>query len=197
MTEQRTDKKILLINGPNLNLLGTREPQTYVAFLLKLLYQQTDQRSRHHPLSSHRYGSTTLDDIEAECKRLAQSTAGTACLAFQSNHEGAIVDRIHTARTDGTVGIVINAAAYTHTSVAIRDALVGVGIPFIEVHVSGVQSSGRVYGARVLLIQEMMAPGRSPTSTLERVSDTTRICQTRQLVLLLDWASSEYVRRKM
>lgn len=79
----------------------------------------------------------TLDDVEAECQRLADS-AGAYCSAFQSNHEGAIVDRVHAARNDGTVGIIINAGAYTHTSVAIRDALVGVGIPFLEVHVSGV-----------------------------------------------------------
>ncbi|KAJ5742840.1 Catabolic 3-dehydroquinase 1 [Penicillium manginii] len=105
-------KSILLINGPNLNLLGTREP--------------------------HIYGSTTLADVESN----AQATAakhGHTLESFQSNHEGAIVDRIQAAR--GKVdGIVINPGAYTHTSVAIRDALLGVGIPFIELHVSNVHA---------------------------------------------------------
>lgn len=103
--------KILLINGPNLNLLGTREPQIY--------------------------GATTLADVEAAAKAQAQA-AGAELAAFQSNHEGAIVDAIHSARTDGTGYIVINPGAYTHTSVAIRDALSGVAIPFIEVHISNV-----------------------------------------------------------
>ncbi|KAJ5995133.1 catabolic 3-dehydroquinase [Penicillium waksmanii] len=105
-------KSILLINGPNLNLLGTREPQIY--------------------------GSTTLADVERNA--LATATKNGASLeSFQSNHEGAIVDRIQAAR--GKVdGIVINPGAYTHTSVAIRDALLGVGIPFIELHVSNVHA---------------------------------------------------------
>lgn len=103
-------KSILLINGPNLNLLGTREPQIY--------------------------GSTTLADVEASCKAHAESL-GASLATFQSNHEGAIIDRIQAAR--GTVdGIIINAGAFTHTSVAIRDALLGVAIPFIELHVSNV-----------------------------------------------------------
>lgn len=103
---------ILVINGPNLNLLGTREP--------------------------HIYGAETLSDIE---QHLAQTgkTLGLEIQCFQSNHEGAIVDRIHQAR--GNVDrIIINAGAYTHTSVAIRDALAGVGIPFIEVHISNVHA---------------------------------------------------------
>lgn len=105
-------KSILLLNGPNLNLLGTREP--------------------------HIYGSTTLADVEASCQSVA---ASHNCIleAFQSNHEGALVDRIQAAR--GKVdGIVINPGAYTHTSVAIRDALLGVGIPFVELHVSNVHA---------------------------------------------------------
>lgn len=101
---------ILLINGPNLNLLGTREPGIY--------------------------GSATLADVVAEATQEAKRL-GRTVEAFQSNHEGAIVDRIHAARGKSSF-IVINAGAYTHTSVAIRDALTGVGIPFIEVHISNV-----------------------------------------------------------
>lgn len=105
-------KNILLINGPNLNLLGTREP--------------------------HIYGTTTLADVEESCKTQAASF-GAHLETFQSNHEGAIVDRIQAAR--GYVdGIVINPGAYTHTSVAIRDVLSGVGIPFIELHISNVHA---------------------------------------------------------
>lgn len=105
-------KSILLLNGPNLNLLGTREPQIY--------------------------GSTTLNDVVNLAKEQAASL-GVTIEAFQSNHEGAIVDRIHEAR--GKVdAIIINPAAYTHTSVAIRDALLGVDIPFIECHISNVHA---------------------------------------------------------
>ncbi|KAI9924885.1 hypothetical protein ASPWEDRAFT_40545 [Aspergillus wentii DTO 134E9] len=105
-------KSILLINGPNLNLLGTREP--------------------------HIYGSTTLSDVESNCKSHAASL-GASLDSFQSNHEGAIIDRIQAAR--GNVdGIIINPGAFTHTSVAIRDALLGVSIPFIELHVSNVHA---------------------------------------------------------
>jgi 3-dehydroquinate dehydratase-2 len=103
--------KVLLINGPNLNLLGTREPATY--------------------------GSATLADVEAMCR----DEAGRLDLsldAFQSNHEGALIDRIHAARHEGVGFIVINPGAFTHTSVALRDALAGVAIPFIEVHISNV-----------------------------------------------------------
>ncbi|KAG7548965.1 hypothetical protein FFLO_03170 [Filobasidium floriforme] len=104
---------VLVINGPNLNLLGTREPQTY--------------------------GYDTLSDVEEKCKRAAEA-AGGRCSTFQSNYEGAIVERIHHAKADGVDGIVINAGAYTHTSVAIRDALLGVTIPFIELHISNVHA---------------------------------------------------------
>lgn len=104
-------RKLLLVNGPNLNLLGSRESQIY--------------------------GSTTLAEIEtglsAEAKALGYDLACT-----QSNHEGELVDRIQKARTDGVAFIIINAGAYTHTSVALRDALAGVAIPFIEVHISNV-----------------------------------------------------------
>ncbi|WYZ39508.1 hypothetical protein EsH8_III_001422 [Colletotrichum jinshuiense] len=105
-------KSILLINGPNLNLLGTREP--------------------------HIYGSTTLEQLEASSKDHAKSL-GAELQAFQSNTEGAIVERIHAARGNTDV-IIINPAAYTHTSVAIRDALLGVDIPFIELHISNTHS---------------------------------------------------------
>ncbi|TDZ44906.1 Catabolic 3-dehydroquinase [Colletotrichum trifolii] len=102
--------RILLINGPNLNLLGTREP--------------------------HIYGSTTLNDVVAGAEKQA-SDLQVHIENFQSNHEGAIIDRIHEAR--GNIeAIVINPGAFTHTSVAIRDALLGVDIPFVELHVTNV-----------------------------------------------------------
>ena len=103
--------QILLLNGPNLNLLGTREPQLY--------------------------GHETLADVEATVKQIGVAR-GTEVECFQSNHEGALIDRIHAARLDGTGWIVINPGGLTHTSVALRDALAGVAIPFIEVHVSNV-----------------------------------------------------------
>jgi len=102
-------QNILLLHGPNLNLLGTREP--------------------------HIYGSLTLPQINERLELLA-GELGAKLTAWQGNHEGALVDRIQAARQDGTDFIIINAAAYTHTSVAIRDALAGVAIPFIEVHLS-------------------------------------------------------------
>lgn len=108
-----SQKSILLINGPNLNLLGTREP--------------------------HIYGSTTLADVESTSTAYAASL-GASLQTFQSNHEGAIVDRIQAAAKEGVDGIVINPGALTHTSVAIRDALSGVAIPFIELHVSNVHA---------------------------------------------------------
>jgi 3-dehydroquinate dehydratase-2 len=104
---------ILLLNGPNLNLLGSREP---------------DQ-----------YGHTTLADIETRLAELA-GAAGHELVAFQSNAEHALVDRIHQAARDGVAYILINPAAFTHTSVALRDALLGVKIPFIEVHLSNVHA---------------------------------------------------------
>jgi 3-dehydroquinate dehydratase-2 len=104
-------EKILVINGPNLNLLGSREPDLY--------------------------GLETLDSIN---KRLADSadSRGAEIVFFQNNIEGEIVNRIHQARSEGITHIIVNAAAYTHTSIAIRDALSGVQIPFIEVHLSNV-----------------------------------------------------------
>lgn len=104
-------KKILIINGPNLNLLGTREPQIY--------------------------GSTTLADIERDAAAKGREW-GLDVACYQSNSEGDLVSRIHAARGEGVEGIIINAGAYTHTSVAIRDALAGVAVPFVEVHISNV-----------------------------------------------------------
>lgn len=103
--------RLLLLNGPNLDQLGTREPAVY--------------------------GSTTLAQIEADLA--ARATAGGhELVAFQSNSELALIERVHAARHDGTAFILLNPAAYTHTSVALRDALATVGIPFIEVHLSNV-----------------------------------------------------------
>lgn len=104
-------KKLLLLNGPNLNLLGTREPAVY--------------------------GSETLADIEHAAT--AQAVAAGATLScFQSNHEGALIDRIHAAKAEGVEAIVINPGGLTHTSVALRDAFSAVEIPFVEVHISNI-----------------------------------------------------------
>lgn len=106
-------KKVLLINGPNLNLLGTREPE--------------------------KYGTTSLSDIEKAAIEQAQLKKNASeVLTYQNNTEGFIIDRIHEARRQGVGFIVINAGAYTHTSVGIRDALLGTAIPFIEVHITNV-----------------------------------------------------------
>ena len=105
-------KKVLIINGPNLNLLGTREPEIY--------------------------GKTTLKDIETELKNKAEKL-NVEIECFQSNHEGEIVDKICGAKGKFDA-VIINPAAYTHTSVAIRDAFAAVNIPAIEVHISNVYS---------------------------------------------------------
>ena len=102
---------VLVLHGPNLNLLGTREPAVY--------------------------GSATLPDIEHELTQIA-AEAGSRLQSFQSNHEGALIDRVHAARADGTDFILINPAGLTHTSVALRDALAAVAIPFVEVHLSNI-----------------------------------------------------------
>lgn len=102
---------ILLLNGPNLNLLGTREPGVY--------------------------GADTLASITENLRQQA-AALGHTLSDFQSNAEYALIDRIHQARDDGTAFIIINPAAFTHTSVALRDALLAVAIPFIEVHLSNV-----------------------------------------------------------
>jgi len=105
-------KSILIINGPNLNLLGEREPEVY--------------------------GHKTLADIESEC-RLITEEFGFQLEAYQSNHEGAIIDKIQEARQQ-LGGILINPGAYSHTSVALRDALASVDIPVIEVHISNIHA---------------------------------------------------------
>ena len=104
--------RVLLLNGPNLNLLGRREPGLY--------------------------GAQTLEAIEADLARQA-AALGVALECFQSNHEGALVDRIHAASGQAD-GILINAGAFTHTSIALRDALLGVAIPFVELHLSNVHA---------------------------------------------------------
>jgi 3-dehydroquinate dehydratase-2 len=100
---------LLLLNGPNLNLLGTREPEVY--------------------------GATRLDDIEANCIELAEEL-GHTLECFQSNAEHALVDRVQQAAKDNVAFILLNPGAFTHTSVALRDALLAVGISFIEIHLS-------------------------------------------------------------
>ena len=101
--------KILVLHGPNLNLLGMREPETY--------------------------GRTPLAEIDADLSQRA-ATAGHTLTSFQSNAEHELVERVQAARADGTAFILINPAAFTHTSVALRDALAAVALPFIEVHLS-------------------------------------------------------------
>lgn len=104
---------ILLLNGPNLNLLGTREPGIYGADTLASISQRLTEQAR---------------------------AAGFELQAFQSNHEGALVDRVHAARQDGTRYILLNPGAFTHTSIALRDALLAVSLPFVEIHLSNVHA---------------------------------------------------------
>lgn len=105
--------RILVLHGPNLNLLGTREPAVY--------------------------GADTLDTINERLQKCGQQ-AGIIVDCFQSNHEGQLVDRVQAARLDGTRFILVNPGAFTHTSVALRDALLGVAIPFVEIHLSNVHA---------------------------------------------------------
>lgn len=105
--------KILVLNGPNLQLLGTRKREVY--------------------------GSTTLEEIRQNLNNVA-SALGVELDFYQSNHEGDLVDRIGNAKTEGVDGIVINPAAYTHTSIAIRDAIEGVSIPAVEIHLSNIHA---------------------------------------------------------
>lgn len=104
---------VLVLNGPNLNLLGTREPEVY--------------------------GSDTLADIEARLEAQA-AELGVRLSCFQSNAEHELVDRVHVAREEGVDYIILNPGAFTHTSIALRDALLGVAIPFLEVHLSNVHA---------------------------------------------------------
>jgi 3-dehydroquinate dehydratase-2 len=105
--------RILVLNGPNLNLLGAREPGIY--------------------------GTRTLAEIERELTEVAARHRAEVVF-FQSNHEGALIDRLHAARSDQTDFMVVNAGAFTHTSIALRDALKAVAIPFVEVHLSNVHA---------------------------------------------------------
>lgn len=102
---------ILVIQGPNLNLLGTREPEVY--------------------------GKTTMEDIHTKLSAIAKSHS-VVLSTFQSNHEGELIDRVQKAKQDGVDFIIINPGAFTHTSVALRDALAGVAIPFTEIHLSNI-----------------------------------------------------------
>ncbi|NTV10207.1 MAG: type II 3-dehydroquinate dehydratase [Zoogloea sp.] len=105
--------RVLVLHGPNLNLLGQREPAIY--------------------------GYTTLADIHAAMEARAK-VDGVLVESFQSNHEGELIDRIQAAGAEGVSFVIINPAAYTHTSVALRDALLGVDIPFVEVHLSNIHA---------------------------------------------------------
>ncbi|MBM3390548.1 MAG: type II 3-dehydroquinate dehydratase [Betaproteobacteria bacterium] len=109
----RRKPRILVLHGPNLNLLGTREPEIY--------------------------GKETLTGINAALAGQA-AAAGVELITFQSNHEGDLVDRVQAARSEGIAFIVINPGGYTHTSVALRDALAAVAIPFVEVHLSNIHA---------------------------------------------------------
>jgi 3-dehydroquinate dehydratase-2 len=105
--------QLLLLNGPNLNLLGSREPA--------------------------RYGAATLAQLEASLSARA-TQAGHSLACFQSNHEGALIDRIHAAGTEQVSWILINPGGLTHTSVSLRDALLATAIPFIEIHITNVHA---------------------------------------------------------
>ena len=110
---KQSPRKVLVLHGPNLNLLGTREPGIY--------------------------GHEKLIDINR--RLIAQGkAAGATLVCFQSNQEGALIDKVQQARQDQVIGIIINPAGFTHTSVALRDALAAVSIPFIEVHLSNIHT---------------------------------------------------------
>lgn len=105
--------KIVVLNGPNLNLLGTREPDVY--------------------------GEATLAELDAACVDWG-AAVGAEVTCAQSNHEGELIDRLHAAAREGAAGVVLNAGGFTHTSVALRDAVAGVAVPTVEVHLSNVHA---------------------------------------------------------
>ena len=105
--------RVLLLNGPNLNLPGTREPAVY--------------------------GTETLASIEARA-RLVAKDAGHDLVTFQSNAEHELIERVHSAKAEGVAFVILNPGAFTHTSIALRDALLGTALPFIEVHLSNTQA---------------------------------------------------------
>ena len=111
MQKNSVNRSVLVIQGPNLNLLGSREPEVY--------------------------GKATLDDIHQKLAKLAK-LVDISLETYQSNHEGELIDRVQKAKKDGVSFIIINPGGFTHTSVALRDALAGVAIPFIEVHLSNI-----------------------------------------------------------
>ncbi len=130
-----TERRLLLVNGPNLNLLGTRHPEVY--------------------------GSTTLAEIEAKVAAVA-AESGLQVRSVQSNHEGELIDAIHAARAD-CAGIVINPAAYSHTSVAIADALRSVGLPVAEVHLSNIHAREEFrHHSYVSAVADMVVAGAGP-----------------------------------
>ena len=130
-----TERRLLLVNGPNLNLLGTRQPEVY--------------------------GSTTLAEIEAKVAAVA-AESGLQVRSVQSNHEGELIDAIHAARAD-CAGIVINPAAYSHTSVAIADALRSVGLPVAEVHLSNIHAREEFrHHSYVSAVADMVVAGAGP-----------------------------------
>jgi len=104
---------VLIMHGPNLNLLGLREPEIY--------------------------GRETLEEINSKLSSLGKEL-GVSLSFFQSNHEGALIDRLHSARAEGVSGLIINPGGYTHTSVALRDAISGIAIPTVEVHLSNIHA---------------------------------------------------------
>jgi 3-dehydroquinate dehydratase-2 len=130
-----TERRLLLVNGPNLNLLGTRQPDVY--------------------------GATTLAQIEEMVATVA-AEVGFSVRAVQSNHEGALIDAIHAARLD-CAGIVINPGAYSHTSVAIPDALISVELPVAEVHLSNIHRREAFrHHSYVSAVAEMVIAGAGP-----------------------------------
>ena len=167
---QASAATIYVLNGPNLNLLGTREPETY--------------------------GHATLADVEKLCAETA-AHFGLKADCRQSNREGELIDFIHEARASNAVGIVINAGGYSHTSIALHDALVGVKIPTVEVHVSNIHaresfsiipsrpkppslpcaaSASMATGSQSTALPPKSAPGRKPdvpAVITQKISDQT------------------------